>query len=207
MTCDVGVIVEGKGETLAVPVLLRRIAGVVAPGLHLRITVLRRGRQQVVKRPYFEDAIDFVAGRVAPAGLVLVLLDADADCPAELGPRLARRAARARPDRTTRVVLAKAEYEAWFLAAAESLAGRQGLRANMSSPADPESIRDAKGWLSRHQASEGAYRPALHQASLTAAFDMAAARSASSFDKLWRDLATELRSRWCGATEQGSPGE
>ena len=58
-----------------------------------------------------------------------------------------------------------------------------------------------------HQASEGAYRPALHQASLTGAFDMAAARSASSFDKLWRDVATELRSRWHGVIAQGPAGE
>ena len=196
MKYDVGVIVEGKGDTLAVPVLLRRIAGVVAPGLNLRITVLRRGRQKLLKGSYFEDAISLAARLVEPAGLVLVLLDADEDCPAGLGPQLVRRAARARPDRTTRVVLAKAEYEAWFLASAESLAGLRGLRTDLSAPANPESIRDAKGWLTRHRAQPGAYRPAVHQASLTATFDMAAARSAPSFDKLWRDVTTEF-DRFC----------
>lgn len=196
MTCDIGVVVEGRGETAAVPVLLRRIAGVVTPGLTPRISVLRRGRQQVVKSPYFEESIDVAARRVGPRGLVLVLLDADIDCPAELGPQLIRRAAKARPDRTVRVVLAKAEYEAWFLASAGSLAGRHGFRADMSTPANPESIRDAKGWLSRHRTQAGAYRPTAHQASLTATFDMGAARSAPSFDKLWRDMAAEFRSRW-----------
>lgn len=192
MKYDIGIIVEGKGETLAVPVLLRRIAGVVAPGLNLRITVLRRGRQKLLKGSYFEDAISLAARLVGPAGLVLVLLDADEDCPAELGPQLVRRATRARPDRTTRVVLAKAEYEAWFLASAESLAGLRGLPTDLSAPADPESIRDAKGWLSRHLARGASYRPAVHQASLTATFDMAAARSAPSFDKLWRDVTAEF---------------
>ena len=62
----------------------------------------------------------------------------------------------------------------------------------MTAPADPEGIRDAKGWLSRHQADEGAYRPSVHQTSLTAAFDMAAARTAPSFDKLWRDVTAEF---------------
>ena len=191
MTLDVAVVVEGKGETVAVPVLLRRIAGAATPGLNLRISVLRRGRQLVVKKPHFEKFVDLAARRVRPTGLILVLLDADTDCPAELGPQLVRRAKKARPDRRTRVVLAKAEYEAWFLASAESLAGEHGLRADVTAPADPEGIRDAKGWLSRHQA-EGAYRPSVHQTSLTAAFDMAAARSAPSFDKLWRDLTAEF---------------
>lgn len=192
MTLDITVVVEGKGETIAVPVLLRRIAGAAAPGLNLSISVIRRGRQLVVKKPHFEKFIDLAARRVRPTGLILVLLDADTDCPAELGPLLVRRATKARPDRRTRVVLAKAEYEAWFLASAESLAGKHGLRADMTAPADPEGIRDAKGWLSRHQADEGAYRPSVHQTSLTAAFDMAAARTAPSFDKLWRDLTAEF---------------
>ena len=196
MTCDVAVVAEGKGETAAVPVLLRRIAGVVAPGLNLKITVLRKGRQQVVKNPNFEQIIDLAARRIGRSGLLLVLLDADTDCPAQLGPELVERAMRTRPDRTARVVLAKTEYEAWFVAAAESIAGKHGLRADMVAPEDPEAIRDAKGWLMRHMASGQTYRPSADQASLTATFDMTAARSAPSFDKLWRDVATELRSRY-----------
>ena len=36
------------------------------------------------------------------------------------------------------------------------------------------------------------YRPTLHQAALTHRFDMAAARAAPSFDKLWRDVTALL---------------
>lgn len=196
MTCDVAVVAEGKGETVAVPVLLRRIAGVVAPGLSLKVTVFRQGRQQVVKKPNFEHIIDLAARRIGQAGLLLVLLDADTDCPAQLGPELVQRAMDARPDRTARVVLAKTEYEAWFVAAAESIAGKRGFRADMIAPDDPEAIRDAKGWLMRHMATGRTYRPSADQASLTATFDMTAARSAPSFDKLWRDVAAELRLRY-----------
>ena len=32
------------------------------------------------------------------------------------------------------------------------------------------------------------YRPTLHQAALTTIFDLDAARTAPSFDKLWRDV-------------------
>ena len=69
-----------------------------------------------------ERAVAFAAGRAGSHGGILVLLDADDDCPAELASRLLRRARQSRPDRPIRVVLAKAEYESWFLAAAASLA-------------------------------------------------------------------------------------
>jgi hypothetical protein len=66
--------------------------------------------------------------RVSPtAGGVLVLIDADDDCPAHLGPALLARAREARSDVPVSVVLANREFEAWFLAAAPSLAGNCGL--------------------------------------------------------------------------------
>ena len=42
------------------------------------------------------------------------------------------------------VFLAKKEFEAWFLAAAESLRGQQGLPLDLTSPHYPENIRGAK---------------------------------------------------------------
>lgn len=132
------------------------------------------------------------AQRIAPDGLILVLLDADRDCPAELAPELLQRAIRSRSDRNIRVVLAKCEYEAWFLAAAHSVAGKCNLRASISSPSNPEGVRDAKGWLSARMVSNKRYRPPKDQVSLTACFDLVAARSAPSFDKLWRDLTSEF---------------
>jgi len=54
MTLEVAVVVEGKGETVAVPLLLCRIAGAATCGLNLRISVLRQGRQQMVKRPHLK---------------------------------------------------------------------------------------------------------------------------------------------------------
>ena len=146
----------------------------------------------MVKSPDFEESIEIAAQRIAPDGLILVLLDADRDCPAETAPELLRRARRARSDRNIRVVLANCEYEAWILAAAESVAGKCNLRPDISSPPDPESIRDAKGWLTARMASSKRYRPPKDQVSLTASFDLAAARSSPSFDKLWRDVTAEF---------------
>src|SRR5688572_29082730 len=89
-----------------------------------------------------------VARTVGTEGAVLVVLDGDDDCPAQLGPVLLRRAEGACRTIPVAVVLAKKEFEAWFIASAASLAGRRGLPADLRAPADPEAIRDAKGWLS-----------------------------------------------------------
>ncbi len=89
------------------------------------------------------------------------------------------------------VVLAKAEYEAWFLATAGSIAGRRGIRADATPPSDPEAIQDAKGWL-RDRMRPRRYRATLDQAALTAVSEMEAARRAPSFDKLVGDLTSLL---------------
>ena len=116
---------------------------------------------------------------------VLVLIDADDDCPAKLGPSLLRRLRGRLPDRPSAVVLAKREFEAWFLAAARSLRGCRGLAQDLGPPAHPEEIRGAKEWLARRM---GRYRPTLDQPALAAVMDLEEARRAPSFDKLWRDL-------------------
>ena len=89
-------------------------------------------------------------------------------------------------------MLAKTEYEAWFLAAADSISGARGIAPSITPPDDPETIRDAKGWISRHMPPGQSYRPTLDQAALSAVFDLDSARNAPSFDKLWRDVASLL---------------
>jgi len=94
------------------------------------------------------------------------------------------------------VVLAKREFEAWFIAAAESLRSRRSLPDSLSSPEYPEAIRGAKEWLSRHMPAGTCYSETTDQAALTAIFDMQAARRADSFDKCFREIfrmLSELR--------------
>jgi hypothetical protein len=45
------------------------------------------------------------------------------------------------------VVFANREYEAWFLAAAESLQGKRGFEFEKTPAFEPERLRNAKGWL------------------------------------------------------------
>ena len=122
---------------------------------------------------------------------LFVLLDADNDCPAELGPSVLQRARTARSDRRIEVVVANREYESWFIAAVDSLQGTRGIPAGAEVPQHPESIRGAKAWLRSRMS--GPYSPTADQATFTARFDMVLARQrAPSYDKMWRAVSALL---------------
>jgi hypothetical protein len=161
-------IVEGDGEVSALPKLLHRIAAELgAPNL-LTPTPIEKGG-------------------------VLVLLDADDDCPAEYGPLLLARAQAARPDKQVSVVLANREFEAWFLAAAPSLAGQFGFPSEFARPQNPETPRDCKGLLTKARPKGQPYKETVDQAPLTSIFDLKMAREHSdSFDKFYREVSRLL---------------
>ena len=187
----IAAIVEGDGEVEAVRVLIRRIGAEVSPLVLPEILrPIRVRRQRVVKDGELERYVALAAARAGDGGRIVILLDANGDCPAEFAPIILQRARAVRPDLRVEVVLAKSEYEAWFLAAIESIAGTRGIHPDASAPADPESIRGAKEWLRKR----GSYRPTADQAALTARFDMVLARERSpSFDKMWRATTALLR--------------
>ena len=181
-------IVEGQGELAALPLLLRRVAAELDPGLSLDVVHLfRTPRSKLVKPGELERMVELAARRLGSGGALVILLDGDDDCPAELGPALLARAKQARPDVRTSVVVAHREFESWFLAAAESLRGRRGLADDLARPADPEAIRGAKEWLSARM--RGGYAPTLDQPALAALFDLGSARSAASFDRFFREVS------------------
>ena len=197
MTVKIGCIVEGESEVETVPLLIRRIAANLYPELPIVVLPpIRRPRNQVVKENELERAVEFVARQIGGQGAIFIIFDGDDDCPAELGPALLRRASQARSDLPIAVVLAKHEFEAWFLAAAESLRGRRGLRNNLNSPDNPEAIRDAKGWLSQCMRNSRKYRETRDQPALAALFDIEQARQADSFDKCYRDIVRLLDKLW-----------
>lgn len=188
-----GLIVEGHGEVAAAPLLVRRVLAEFAGVPNVEIpTPIRIPRSSMVKDEALSRAVDLIARKTAPNGSILVLLDADDDCPARLGPRLLATARKSRPDRRVAVVLANREYETWLMMGAESLRGRRGLPIDLSPPPNPDDVRDAKGWFSRQMA--GKYSETIDQAALTAKFDLHRARRHDSFDKLVRDLTTLVNS-------------
>ena len=90
-------------------------------------------------------------------GAVLIVMDADSDCPAELGPTVQAWAAAAADGTPCQVVLAHREYEAWFLAAIESLRGRRGVLIDAEPYPDPERHRGAKEQLESRMQPGGSY--------------------------------------------------
>ncbi len=191
----VAAIVEGHGECEAVPILVRRIAQTIDPGFVPRILPpLRIPASRLLKQGEMERSLDFAARKLEGRGGIVIIVDCDWEncCPAEEGPLLLRRAVATRSDMPIVVVFAKREFEAWFLAAAESLRGKFGLPGDLESPAHPESIRGAKEWLTEKMPLGRAYAETTDQPAFAAVFDMGAARRADSFDKCYRDIKNML---------------
>lgn len=174
-------IVEGHGDAAALPLLIRRL---VPDHLQGRVTItrpIRIPRGRLIKQNELSRAVELAGRSTAPGDGILIAIDADEDCPAELGPSLLRIATAQRADRRLAVVLAKREFEAWFVAAAESLVGHRGIEDMPPRPTDPEDIQDPKAWLSAAMAGSHRYRETLDQPALAAIFDVeqAATRSPS----------------------------
>jgi hypothetical protein len=189
VTRSIACVVEGHGDRQAVPVLIRRIAAEIC-GVHdVQVQPpLRIPRDRLIKPGEIERAVTLAAARVAPDGGILVVIDADDDCPAELGPSLLRRARTARSDVDIAVVVAKREYESWLIAAAPSLAGARGLPPELETPGDPEGVRGAKEWLRRRMGPGRTYSETTDQAALTARLDLDAARASRSFRRCIREV-------------------
>ena len=187
-------IVEGDGDVYAVPILIRRIVRAAALDADVPRPIRVKRDRFLHKENEFERYVELAARQSGSSGRILIILDAEDDCPRDLGPDILQRATAARPDRHIQVVLAKREYEAWFLAAANSLAGHRELSTDTTAPAEPESIRDAKGWLTKRMPRGRAYKETRDQPALTDRFDMdSARRAAPSFDKMWRTVLDLLR--------------
>jgi hypothetical protein len=191
----IAAIVEGHGECEAVPILIRRIAQTIDPGFVPRILPpLRIPASRLLKQGEIERSLDFAARKLEGRGGIVIIVDCDWEncCPAEESPMLLKRALATRGDVPIAVVFAKREFEAWFLAAVESLRGKFGLPGDLEPPAYPESIRGAKEWLTDKMPPGRAYAETTDQPAFAAVFDMNTARRADSFDKCYRDIKNML---------------
>jgi hypothetical protein len=174
-------IVEGHGEVEAVPILLRRL--LQAFGRDDLLNEIhhpqRKKRYLIVKNGQLEKEIHR-ASLLPGCKAIIVLLDCDEDCAAELGPSLSLRARQARSDLHIEVVIAVREYESWLIGGASSLAGKGGLPADLQPHGDPESVTNPKAWLDS-QMGQRAYLETDDQPALTSEFNICAAyrRSAS----------------------------
>ena len=112
----------------------------------------------------------------ADCAAVLVLFDLEDDCPHDIGPQIATQIRERDPwPFSILVVCAYREYESWFLASLETIQNGHKYEG------DPETRRDAKGWLER----KFDYKETRDQATYTQRLDVVLARERSrSFERL-----------------------
>lgn len=181
----IATIVEGDGEVVALPVLLKRLSQWLTPGAKVSVeTPIRVRRDRFLNRSdEFERYLKLAAAKCGKFGWVLILLDADDACPATMSNIVAQRAREAIGHKEVAVVFANREYEAWFIAAASSLHGCRGFSAmTQDAMVEAEVIRDAKGWIKQHML--GSYKT-LDQKEFSQRIDLQAAHANSrSFRKL-----------------------
>lgn len=146
---SVSAIVEGDGEVAALPILLRRISEWKTPDVYTRVLPpIRVNRDRFLQKDAeFRRHLLLAASKCGDGGWIMVLLDADDDCPAILAETILARAQAVVAHRPISVILAKREYEAWFIAAAKSLNGYRGFALAHDENLEAEGPRNAKGWL------------------------------------------------------------
>jgi hypothetical protein len=188
-------IVEGHGDVAAAPILLRRIWLELCGGTYAHVErPIRLSRSKFVQENELRRAVRLAAlkfaSRTEPKApqLILLLLDADMDCPAELAPGLVKSATQECATDSVACVAANVEFETWFVAGASSLTEFLVLKPDEEIPTDPESQRLGKGWIqARTQAAR--YSETVDQPRMASRLNLRICRDASpSFDKLCREL-------------------
>ena len=179
-------VVEGKGEVQAIPCLCTKVRDYfsvndwfVDPnpirfGRGLLVDETSRSPNRGPRTWELQRAVNLALRR--PATAVMVVCDADDDCPKAWGPGAA-----AVVNGMVRggAVMAVREYECWLLTSL--------VRSSHTSGRRIEDIRGAKEHL---RSMQPGYKPALHQLKLTRALDVATVWALSdSFDKFVRTLA------------------
>lgn len=191
-------VVEGHGDALSVPDILRRLVRHLGHREPQLVGPFRVPKSTLVRQGELERVVERAARRLGGRGSIVVVLDADDDLPCLLGPALAARAAAARPDVATCVVVANREKEAWYLAALASLRGHRGVPPDAVAPENPEAIRDAKGALRRLTGRP--YSETTDQAAFGRLFDLdEARRGARSFDHFYRGVSALAQCQAAGA--------
>lgn len=197
-------VVEGHGEVDAVRTLLSRIWLEIVGGEYLdvlhpirrpRSKLLRAGSATAAVQPDPDEigrAVELAAMKLAAKreertrSLVLLMLDADEDCPKKIVEAITATCTRLDPRIDLSIVFPCVEYETWFVAAASSLTAHLQLREGDDELTNPEGKRLGKSWIKERLAG---YSETVDQVRLTAAMDLTLCRERSpSFDKLCREL-------------------
>ena len=166
-------IVEGDGEVEAVPLLLGKIIAAMGRAEIGISRPLNAGSCSNLTKPDGLERFVQSAALRSDCGAILVLMDADKGCPLKITQDFVARIGAMGTKHPIVVVIARCEYEAWFLASLDSIAGkslegRTGLPPGTTYPVpDVETLVGVKGWLSRQFPGSRKYKETLDQAPMT----------------------------------------
>jgi hypothetical protein len=200
-------IVEGQTEVGCIERLLQRVwTELLTAPVRLQVLPASRGKRDALinpKHPDFTTKIEEAFAKLARRlrhdssgqGLLLLLLDAETDCPAELGPMLLEAATQVRSDAPIACVLAKRMLENWIVAGAATLVGVNDL-PNPLPARDQFEDRSGAAWLEAQLRSKNKARKYkktddaevfIRRMALQECRD-----NSPSFDKLCRELEARL---------------
>jgi len=180
MSFVIAPIVEGHGDVVALPVLLRRIA----PSLPVKRPV-RFPKSKLLSSDDLERAARIAASNIPEAGAILLVMDSDEECAASLRARLEEQLSRTSPNHLCRVVLAVHEFEAWIVG------GDPRYQVE-----HPDAAGDLKGRIRRRF---GVYSETADQARLVAGADLdLLGQRSRSFQRLLKVMreCLESASEW-----------
>ena len=196
-------VVEGPGDRDALPVLLRRVLVERLQRYDVAVGKPKsaNGKSKLIRR--LEDFLKYAY--MSPwCSAILVVLDADTDCPLELAPQLARRAADLALPVPIAIVCPKREYETWFIASLTSDSGQEikerlGLPSATNYGGAIEDIPRAKAWLTSKMPQDRAYKATLDQPRLSNFVDIERTFTRSrSFRRFCRAVHQLLRAMDAG---------
>lgn len=196
-------IVEGPGDVAALPVILKKIIAGQPQYRQWQILkpIMTQGCGNMLQRNGIERFI-LLAQKEPGCGAILVVIDGDAinkisseeDCSPALAYWLARRIRSISPAVPVAVVVARWEFEAWFLASLETIAGSKkgglsGLPATARYSGAVEECRSPKDWLNQRLPHQHRYLETRDQARLANLLDPELAQQRSrSFRRLGHAL-------------------
>lgn len=191
-------IVEGDGEVTAVPVLFRKLLGEMQRyDIQVAPPKNAHGRANLQKAEGLERFVRY-AWKERDCGAIVILLDAEGECPVEIARDFSRRISAMGVIHTVVIVCAARMYETWFLASFETLVGkdlngRQGLIKSKTIPEEIESVRSPKSWITDCFPKGRAYKETEDQEALSQLLDISLVKGRSrSFRRLCQALREAL---------------
>ena len=187
-------IVEGDGEVEAVPALLSKLlAEMQRFDIYVGDIANAHGCGNLTRPGGVERFVGNACTK-RDCGAVLILVDADKQCPVGLARSLSERVRTIGVQIPITTVIAKCEYEAWFLASLETIAGqefggRPGLPAGLTYSGEAENIVGVESWITQNLPQGRIYKETLDQLAMTRLIDTEKARQQSrSFRRLCHAL-------------------